>query len=303
MGINNLVQSVEITISGPFGTFLSYLYLFIIGSFIGWIGEVIFRRFFSMKRWINPGFLKGPCLPLYGFGVCILHFFTTIFLYFLNDSITLPSYYSNFIEPKGTLPFYLTSLIFIIVVGISLTLLEYIAGIIFVKGLRIKLRDYSKLKGNLQGLICPLFSAIWVLVAVIYWFLIGPFIFDFLEFLNSHLWVLTFFIGGYYSLLLLDFIKSVMLSIKLRGQAKELKVVVDFERFKLSIKNNAENEKAKDFINSIKESAKPIKEKFSEMATNVKRHMYINNEIPSETAADVDETPRTVLKKMNDKED
>ena len=110
MGINNLVQSVEITISGPFGTFLSYLYLFIIGSFIGWIGEVIFRRFFSMKRWINPGFLKGPCLPLYGFGVCILHFFTTIFLYFLNDSITLPSYYSNFIEPKGTLPFYLTSL-------------------------------------------------------------------------------------------------------------------------------------------------------------------------------------------------
>ena len=39
------------------------------------------------------------------------------------------------------------------------------------------------------------------------------------------------------------------------------------------------------------------------MATNVKRHMYINNEIPSETAADVDETPRTVLKKMNDKED
>ena len=94
-----------------------------------------------------------------------------------------------------------------------------------------------------------------------------------------------------------------MLSIKLRGQAKELKVVVDFEKFKLSIKNNTENEKAKAFINSIKESAKPIKEKFSEMATNVKRHMYINNEIPSETAADVDETPRTVLKKMNDKED
>ena len=59
----------------------------------------------------------------------------------------------------------------------------------------------------------------------------------------------------------------------------------------------------RDDINSIKESAKPIKEKFSEMATNVKRHMYINNEIPSETAADVDETPRTVLKKMNDKED
>ena len=302
MEVNGLVQSIEISLDGPFGTFLSYLYLFIIGSFLGWIGEAIFRRFFSMKRWINPGFLKGPCLPLYGFGVCVLHFFTSTFLEFLNDSTSLPSYYSSFVEPKGSLPFYATSIIFIVVVGFALTLLEYVAGLIFVKGLRIKLWDYSKLKGNIQGLICPLFSFLWVVVALIYWFLVGPFIFDFLEFLNSHLWVLTFFIGGYYSLLILDFINSVILSIKVRGKAVELQAVVDFEKFKLSIKNK-ESERSIALIDSIKESAKPIKNKINEVATNVKRHMYINNEIPKETAKDVDETPRTILKDRDKKEE
>lgn len=296
-----LTQVIEIDPQGPFGVFLSYLYLFIIGSFLGWIGEVLFRRFFSMKRWINPGFLKGPCLPLYGFGVCVLHFFTSLFLTNVNNSVSLPSYYSGYITPIGSLPFWATSLIFVIVVGIALTLLEYVAGLIFVKGFHIKLWDYSKLKGNIQGLICPLFSFLWVCVGLIYWFLVGPFIFDFLVFLNNHLWGMTFLIGAYYSLLIYDFIQSVILSIKLRGKAIELKVVVDFEKFKMAIPKGEKSGRAKDIVDSIKASAKPIQEKITNLATNVKRHMYINNEIPTETAKDVDETPRTILKDKEDK--
>ena len=43
-------------------------FLFFIGSLTGWGLEVFYRRFFSAanpeRKWINPGFLTGPYLPL-----------------------------------------------------------------------------------------------------------------------------------------------------------------------------------------------------------------------------------------------
>ena len=53
--------------------FLKLAFLFCIGSLLGWCIEVLFRRFFSAKKWINPGFLVGPYLPLYGFSLCTLY--------------------------------------------------------------------------------------------------------------------------------------------------------------------------------------------------------------------------------------
>lgn len=56
--------------------FLTIAFLFFIGSMAGWVIEVVFRRFFSSanpeRKWINPGFLSGPYLPLYGFSLCVL---------------------------------------------------------------------------------------------------------------------------------------------------------------------------------------------------------------------------------------
>ena len=53
--------------------FLTLAFLFLIGSVLGWGLEVIFRRFFSAHRWVNPGFLVGPYLPLYGSSLCVLY--------------------------------------------------------------------------------------------------------------------------------------------------------------------------------------------------------------------------------------
>ena len=51
-------------------------FLFFAGSIIGWGIELFWRRFFSKnnpeKKWINPGFLTGPYLPLYGLSLCLL---------------------------------------------------------------------------------------------------------------------------------------------------------------------------------------------------------------------------------------
>ncbi|MCR5514667.1 MAG: putative ABC transporter permease [Bacilli bacterium] len=47
--------------------------LFVVGSLIGWVIELLFRRFVSQKKWVNPGFLTGPYLPIYGFDVLVLY--------------------------------------------------------------------------------------------------------------------------------------------------------------------------------------------------------------------------------------
>ena len=52
--------------------FLTLAYLFFIGSTLGWVAELLYRRFLSganpERKWINPGFCVGPYVPLYGFG-------------------------------------------------------------------------------------------------------------------------------------------------------------------------------------------------------------------------------------------
>ena len=52
-------------------------FLFMLGSLLGWVLELFFRRFISGnnpdRKWINPGFMVGPYVPLYGTGLCILY--------------------------------------------------------------------------------------------------------------------------------------------------------------------------------------------------------------------------------------
>ena len=69
---------------------LVLLFLFFIGSLIGWVIELFFRRFCSpngrtTKKWVNPGFLVGPYLPLYGSGLCVLYMLASINLSFLDE--------------------------------------------------------------------------------------------------------------------------------------------------------------------------------------------------------------------------
>ncbi len=60
--------------------FLILAFLFFIGSTVGWVIELVFRRFFSGSnpehKWINPGFCVGPYLPIYGFGLCTMYMIT-----------------------------------------------------------------------------------------------------------------------------------------------------------------------------------------------------------------------------------
>ena len=124
--------------------FLTLAFLFYIGSLVGWGIEVIFRRFFSsanpQRRWINPGFLTGPYLPLYGFSLCVLYLLA---------------------QMEGVLPIqnlFVRKLMLFALMALVVTGVEYITGLIFIKGLHTKLWDYSTQWGNIGGIICPKFT-------------------------------------------------------------------------------------------------------------------------------------------------
>ena len=51
------------------GIFSEFIFKFYIGSTFGWLLELFFRRI-AHGKWVNPGFLIGPYLPIYGFVLC-----------------------------------------------------------------------------------------------------------------------------------------------------------------------------------------------------------------------------------------
>ena len=148
-------------------TLLTLAFLFAVGSFLGWCLEVVFRHFVTHK-WINPGFLIGPYLPLYGFSLCMLYALAR-----LEPYIPIQNYI-------------LKKLVLFVIMAICITAIEYIAGLIFIKGMNIKLWDYSDRWGNVQGIICPLFSFFWLLLSATYYFFIHPYILNSLDWLAQN---------------------------------------------------------------------------------------------------------------------
>lgn len=194
-------------------------FLFFVGSMLGWCTEVLFRRCFTAKKWINPGFLTGPYLPLYGFGVAGLFGISLI--------------------PIDTGSAAWNAVIIIFIMGVAMTLIEYIAGLIFIKGLKIRLWDYSDRWGNIQGIICPLFSFFWLLVSAFFYFVISPFAIDAVVWFVNNM-AFAFVVGLFFGVFFVDLAHSVNLTAKIRAFAKKHDVVVSFEKLKESIKDKFE---------------------------------------------------------------
>lgn len=193
-------------------------FLFFIGSVGGWLLELIFRRIVHGK-WINPGFLTGPALPLYGTGLCIL-------------------YALSCIDFSGLSPWLVPIVRFLLMTAV-LTAIEYIAGILFIKGMHVKLWDYSDRVGNVDGIICPLFSVIWGMIGLLYSYAVHPYILTSLSWLSNNL-AYSYFIGYFFGMFTLDLAHSLDFAVKLRAFAKEKRLLVRFEELKLHIRSEQE---------------------------------------------------------------
>ena len=148
---------------------LSLTFLFAVGGMIGWGIEVIYRRYVSQKHWVNPGFLTGPCLPLYGFSLCILYLLAK-----LENRIPVQTEW-------------LAMLLLFLLMAIAITALEYLVGIIMISYAHVRLWDYSECKGNIQGIICPQYSFYWMILSTLCFFFVHLHILDAIDWLSRNL--------------------------------------------------------------------------------------------------------------------
>ena len=210
--------------------FLKLSFLFFIGSLSGWLLEVLFRRFLSEanpdRKWINPGFCTGPYLPLYGCGLCLMYLIASL------EGLNLIT------EPI------LQKLLLFFIMAVCMTVIEYIAGVLSLKTIKVRLWDYSNEKGNIQGIICPKFSLIWAIFGALYYFLIHPHILEALSWLSENL-AFSFVIGLFFGVFIIDAASSIQLVSKLKKYAEENEVIVRYEEIKKRIRIRHEENKQK----------------------------------------------------------
>lgn len=210
--------------------FLIIAYLFFIGSMFGWVLELFYRKFISAanpdRRWINPGFCIGPYVPLYGFGLALLYLLAK----FGNDSGLDVSIASH--------------IVLFTIMAIFMTVIEYIAGIICFKWLKLRLWDYSKEWGNIQGIICPKFSLYWSILGAVYYFLIHPHILYALDWLSKNL-AFSFVIGFFFGVFTIDVVYSANLVSKMRKFAVDNKIIIKYERLKAHVRHTHDHHEVK----------------------------------------------------------
>ncbi len=125
-----------------------YVLLFAIYCFLGWLLEVIYRSI-TQRTFVNPGFLFGPFIPIYGLGA----FMVIVLQHIFQGWHFVPRFF---------------------VFGLAVIIMEYMAGFLSEKIFKLKLWDYSESRFNLQGHVCLHFSMIWTLLALIFVTFIHP---------------------------------------------------------------------------------------------------------------------------------
>ena len=111
-----------------------WILFFFIYSFSGWVWESCYVSL-KKRQWVNRGFMHGPMLPLYGSGALVILVCT--------------------IGVRNSIP-----LVFVMGM-IAATILEYCTGAVMERLFRVRYWDYSKVKFNINGYICPAASLCW----------------------------------------------------------------------------------------------------------------------------------------------
>lgn len=115
-------------------SFTQWVMFFYLYCFLGWCFESAYVSF-KEKRWVNRGFMKGPFLPIYGFGA------VTVLL------AALPV--SNY--PVAV--FFIGAL--------AATALEYVTGMCMEALFKVRYWDYSAQRFQFRGHICLSSSITW----------------------------------------------------------------------------------------------------------------------------------------------
>ena len=126
---------------------VQWLLVFYLYCVLGWCFESTVVSV-EQRHFVNRGFLRGPMLPIYGFGAVIL----------LHVSLPLQGH------PVWS---YLACMT-------AATVFEYIVGVVMEKIFKVKYWDYSKQRFQFQGYICLRSSLCWGFLGLILTGVIHP---------------------------------------------------------------------------------------------------------------------------------
>lgn len=228
---------------------LEYLFIFITGATLGWVLEVFYRRYFGKaRRWINPGFLSGPFLPLYGTGVCLLYIISEV---------------------------QLVMGLRIVLFAAMTTAIEYLTGLFFLKFYNTRLWDYKALKFNFQGLIAPLYTFFWTLLSLFFYYVLYPYFYTQVTNLYEHL-EFSLFIGIFYGIILIDVIESFNVLSRLKKMSDALgdtQLVIHYHQLKLDISEKFED--LTDRVEDIGDRIEVLSDKVSERRPKLRRPSFL----------------------------
>ena len=175
-------------------TLRNYVLLFMIYSFIGWVVEIIINLF-NKKKFVNRGFLIGPCLPIYGFGsIGIIIFLSK----YSNDFIT--------VFCMGT---------------VLCCVLEYFTSYIMEQLFRARWWDYSNKKFNIAGRICLETAVLFGLGGCIIIYFVNPLLVKLLEIVSPV--ILNIIVILFIIVFVVDFLVSFKVIFTFRNFANNLK--------------------------------------------------------------------------------
>ncbi|MGH4036818.1 MAG: putative ABC transporter permease [Sphaerochaeta sp.] len=130
---------------------------FFIYSVVGWIVEVSYCGVLN-KHLTNRGFLKGPYLPIYGFGGMAIAY-------------AIKPLLANTAAPSNPLSVFIGA-------ALICSFIEYLGSWILEKAFKVKLWDYKNYKINLNGRVCLVNSVLFGLLGLFVVYILHPFIVD-----------------------------------------------------------------------------------------------------------------------------
>jgi uncharacterized membrane protein len=143
---------------------VDYINIFFLFSILGRLGEWVMYPIIK-KSVVKRGLFIGPYCPIYGSGIILI-------IFILNLGIN-------------------NNLIFAIISGLLVAILEYLVSFILEKIFKKRWWDYSKYKFNLNGRIALQYIMSFVVYAIIFKIWIYPHLFDWIEMVNQNILIMT----------------------------------------------------------------------------------------------------------------
>ena len=112
--------------------------------------------------------------------------------------------------------------------------------LVIVIGRIVRRRNNENLKYNYKGIICIEFSFIWGILSILFYYFIYPWINTFAtNIINNN--IVSFLLGLYYGIFIIDLLVSINLLIKLSKYSKKIDKVINVEKLKKELLKNNSN--------------------------------------------------------------